>query len=200
MTRFLNWVQGIAFALGGPGVFLIAVLDSSFRVRGIKGLRVVDASVFPKIPGFFVVMPTYMISEKAADVIHAEAQRVRVLPPLLLDSANPVANLIEHAWRAHLYEGEGSYETRYYWTWSWQPPRDVPVPSPVTMLRRQTRKPSGSSDASTNQRPSGSTWSCVPTASTGPVSAADRTARTARPRSSSDTTSAPVAAANWLTV
>lgn len=30
MTRFLNWVQGIAFALGGPGVFLIALLDSSF--------------------------------------------------------------------------------------------------------------------------------------------------------------------------
>lgn len=30
MARFLSWVQGIAFALGGPGVFLIAVLDSSF--------------------------------------------------------------------------------------------------------------------------------------------------------------------------
>jgi choline dehydrogenase len=43
-------------------------------VRGVKGLRVVDASVFPRIPGFFVVMPTYMISEKAADVIHAQAQ------------------------------------------------------------------------------------------------------------------------------
>jgi choline dehydrogenase len=51
-----------------------AVLDSSFRVRGVKSLRVVDASVFPRIPGFFVVMPTFMISEKAADVIHAQAQ------------------------------------------------------------------------------------------------------------------------------
>ena len=51
-----------------------AVLDSKFRVRGVKGLRVVDASVFPKIPGFFVVMPTYMISEKAADVIDADAR------------------------------------------------------------------------------------------------------------------------------
>jgi choline dehydrogenase-like flavoprotein len=50
-----------------------AVLDASFRVRGVKGLRVVDASVFPRIPGFFLVMPTYMISEKAADVIHAAA-------------------------------------------------------------------------------------------------------------------------------
>jgi membrane protein YqaA with SNARE-associated domain len=30
MARFLSWVQGLAFALGGPGVFLIALLDSSF--------------------------------------------------------------------------------------------------------------------------------------------------------------------------
>ena len=51
-----------------------AVLDSSFRVRGTKGLRVVDASVFPKIPGFFVVMPIYMIAEKAADAILADAK------------------------------------------------------------------------------------------------------------------------------
>ena len=32
-----------------------AVLDSRFRVRGTQGLRVVDASVFPKIPGYFIV-------------------------------------------------------------------------------------------------------------------------------------------------
>ncbi|MDD1642931.1 MAG: GMC family oxidoreductase, partial [Methylococcaceae bacterium] len=47
----------------------MAVLDSDFRVRGIKGLRVVDASVFPRIPGFFIVSSIYMIGEKAADVI-----------------------------------------------------------------------------------------------------------------------------------
>jgi choline dehydrogenase len=34
---------------------------------------VVDASVFPRIPGFFVVTPVYMISEKASDVILADA-------------------------------------------------------------------------------------------------------------------------------
>lgn len=51
-----------------------AVLDSRFRVRGVDGLRVVDASVFPKIPGFFISLPTYMISEKAADVIIEDAQ------------------------------------------------------------------------------------------------------------------------------
>jgi choline dehydrogenase-like flavoprotein len=47
----------------------MAVLDSNFRVRGIKGLRVVDASVFPRIPGFFIVSSVYMIGEKAADAI-----------------------------------------------------------------------------------------------------------------------------------
>jgi choline dehydrogenase len=32
--------------------------------------------VFPKIPGHFVVLPTYMIAEKAADVILADAGAV----------------------------------------------------------------------------------------------------------------------------
>lgn len=46
-----------------------AVLDSRFRVRGATGLRIVDASVFPRIPGFFIVSAIYMIGEKAADAI-----------------------------------------------------------------------------------------------------------------------------------
>lgn len=52
----------------------MAVLDSDFKVRGIKGLRVVDASVFPRIPGFFIVSAIYMIAEKAADVIAKQAK------------------------------------------------------------------------------------------------------------------------------
>src|SRR5262249_40391314 len=51
----------------------MAVLDSRFRVRGTHGLRVVDASVFPKIPGFFIVSAIYMIAEKASDVILEDA-------------------------------------------------------------------------------------------------------------------------------
>ncbi|WP_414565603.1 MULTISPECIES: GMC family oxidoreductase [unclassified Anabaena] len=47
----------------------MAVLDSEFRVYGTQNLRVVDASVFPFIPGFFIVTSIYMISEKASDVI-----------------------------------------------------------------------------------------------------------------------------------
>jgi len=52
-----------------------AVLDSKFRVHGVRGLRVVDASVFPEIPGYFIVVPIYMISEKAAATILDELSR-----------------------------------------------------------------------------------------------------------------------------
>jgi choline dehydrogenase len=55
-----------------------AVVDSNFRVIGTRGLRVVDASVFPRIPGFFIVTSIYMIAEKASDVIAADARRTPV--------------------------------------------------------------------------------------------------------------------------
>jgi choline dehydrogenase len=51
----------------------LAVLDGRFRVRGVRGLRVVDASVFPKIPGFFILSAVYMAAEKASDAILADA-------------------------------------------------------------------------------------------------------------------------------
>ncbi|KAJ4367004.1 hypothetical protein N0V83_007534 [Neocucurbitaria cava] len=50
----------------------MAVLDSKFRVRGVVGLRVVDASSFPKVPGAFPVLPTMMLSEKATEDVLAE--------------------------------------------------------------------------------------------------------------------------------
>jgi choline dehydrogenase-like flavoprotein len=49
------------------------VLASDFRVHGTEGLRVVDASAFPRIPGFFIASAVYMIGEKAADVILASS-------------------------------------------------------------------------------------------------------------------------------
>jgi choline dehydrogenase len=53
----------------GPASDPLAVVDSRFRVHGAEGLRVVDASVFPRIPGFFIATAIYMISEKATDAI-----------------------------------------------------------------------------------------------------------------------------------
>ncbi|HWP60544.1 MAG TPA: GMC family oxidoreductase [Candidatus Acidoferrales bacterium] len=63
------------------------VVNGNFQVHGTKNLRIVDASVFPKIPGFFIVSAVYMIAEKASDAILADAQaagnpqeRVRARP------------------------------------------------------------------------------------------------------------------------
>ena len=56
----------------GPDGDKLAVLDKDFQVRGTKNLRVVDASVFPRIPGLFILCSVYMISEKASDVIIAK--------------------------------------------------------------------------------------------------------------------------------
>lgn len=47
------------------------VLNGNFQVHGTQGLRVVDASVFPRIPGTFIVSAIYMVAEKAAQVILA---------------------------------------------------------------------------------------------------------------------------------
>jgi choline dehydrogenase len=57
----------------GPVTDRMAVVDSKFRVHGTTNVRVVDASVFPKIPGFFPALPTLMLSEKATDDIIATA-------------------------------------------------------------------------------------------------------------------------------
>lgn len=66
-----------------------AVLDSHGRVYGnfsstgnrtlVGGLRVVDASIFPNIPGYFIVVNLYMASEKLADVVIADREMMQLV-------------------------------------------------------------------------------------------------------------------------
>jgi choline dehydrogenase len=55
----------------GAGDDDLAVVDPELRVRGIAGLSVVDGSIFPQMPTVNPVVATFMIGERAADLIRA---------------------------------------------------------------------------------------------------------------------------------
>jgi len=53
----------------------LAVLDERLRVRGIAGLRVIDASAMPRITSGNTNSPTIMIAEKGAEMMLADGRR-----------------------------------------------------------------------------------------------------------------------------
>jgi choline dehydrogenase len=56
------------------GADAMAVVDDRLRVHGIAGLRVIDASVMPRITSGNTNAPTYMIAERGAELVLADAR------------------------------------------------------------------------------------------------------------------------------
>ena len=74
------WIRQTADTIYHPvgtcrmGTGRMDVVDSQLRVHGVDGLRVVDASIFPRIISGNTNAPTIMVAEKAAHMVLAAAQ------------------------------------------------------------------------------------------------------------------------------
>jgi choline dehydrogenase len=60
----------------------MAVVDSTLRVRGLQGLRVIDSSVFPSEPNGNLNAPTIMLAERAADLVRGREPLAPVNVPV----------------------------------------------------------------------------------------------------------------------
>ena len=75
------WHASGTCAMGGPDD-REAVTDPAGRVRGVAGLRVVDASIMPSVPRANTNIPTIMAAEKLADgILTADGAATRSTPP-----------------------------------------------------------------------------------------------------------------------
>jgi choline dehydrogenase len=77
-----EWIEDQAFGHHptstnkvGPDNDAMAVLDTRLRVRGVSGLRIVDASAFPRCPGAFPAVSTFMLSERATGLVLEDVEK-----------------------------------------------------------------------------------------------------------------------------
>lgn len=70
-TKYLTipFLHEVGTAKMGPSTDSTAVVDPELRVYGVKGLRVIDASIMPEVPVGHLTATIYMIAEKGADMI-----------------------------------------------------------------------------------------------------------------------------------
>ncbi len=72
ILEYIRTIASTAFHPSGTcrmGADAGSVVDGALKVRGVEGLRVVDASIFPVLPGGNTNLPVIMVAEKAADLI-----------------------------------------------------------------------------------------------------------------------------------
>jgi choline dehydrogenase len=91
-AELAGWLRSNAQTIYHPvgtcrmGIDDLAVVDPELRVRGLEGLRVVDASVMPTVNRGHTNTPTLMVAEKGADLIRGQSA------PLTADApATPAA-------------------------------------------------------------------------------------------------------------
>lgn len=71
----LKGAHGVSTARMGKAntAFGEDVVGPDFKVKGVKGLRIVDASVIPFMPNGHSMAPVYVVAERAGDIIRGRA-------------------------------------------------------------------------------------------------------------------------------
>ena len=74
----------------GPSSNPLAVVDDQLRVHGLQGLRVVDASIMPRMISANLNASTLMIADKASDMIRG---RTSLEPTLITATGAPAGRI-----------------------------------------------------------------------------------------------------------